>query len=140
MKISISIIVPPPVGPAAAFEKRQLALLVAESAHGVTSIASFILLTDIGDQHLRALHLDFEGSDQRIFGVNDNVFRFPLKFKADRKLHRCSPAFSNGSTIQLRGVNIQTNIGMARSTTSDQELIPRPTPLTAQIKFVVFNN
>jgi hypothetical protein len=52
----------------------------------VTSVAAFILLTDIGNQHLRALHLDFEGGDQRIFRVNDNVFRFPFKFKADRKL------------------------------------------------------
>jgi hypothetical protein len=31
------------------------------------------------------------------------VSRFPLKFKADRKLHLCSPAFqhSKGSTTQL---------------------------------------
>ena len=42
---------------------------------------------------LRALHLNFEGGDQRIFRVNNNVRRFPLKFKADRKLHLCSPAF-----------------------------------------------
>ena len=33
------------------------------------SVASFILLADIGDQHLRALHLDFEGGNQRIFCV-----------------------------------------------------------------------
>ena len=57
----------------------------------MTSVASFILLTNIGDQNLRALHLDFEGSDQCVFGVNDNVFRFPLKFKADRELHVRSP-------------------------------------------------
>jgi hypothetical protein len=43
----------------------------------MTGVAAFILLLDIGDQHLRALHLDFEGGDQRIFCVNDNVFRFP---------------------------------------------------------------
>jgi hypothetical protein len=65
--------------------------LAAESPHGVTGVASFILLADIGDQRLRALHLDFEGGDQRIFRVNDNVFRFPLKFEADRKLHLRSP-------------------------------------------------
>jgi hypothetical protein len=52
--------------------------LAAEAAHRVTGIASFILLADIGDQRFRALHLNFEGSDQRIFRVNDNVFRLPL--------------------------------------------------------------
>ena len=72
----------------------------------MTGVASFILLADIGDQRLWALHLYFEGGDQRIFRVNDNVSRFPLKFKADRKLHLCSPAFqhSKGSTIQLGNV------------------------------------
>jgi hypothetical protein len=65
----------------------QLGALVAETAHGVTGVASFILLADIGDQRLRALDLDFEGGDQRIFGVDDDMSRFPLKFKADRKLH-----------------------------------------------------
>ena len=53
----------------------------------MTGVASFILLADIGDQRLRTLHLDFEDGDQRVFRVNDNVFRFALKFKADRKLH-----------------------------------------------------
>jgi hypothetical protein len=48
----------------------------------VTGVASFILLTNVGDQNLRALHLDFEGRDQRVFCVNDNVFRFPVNFKA----------------------------------------------------------
>ena len=72
----------------------------------MTGVAAFILLADIGDQRFRALHLNFEGGDQRIFGVNDNVSRFPLKFKADRKLHVCSPAsqHSKTSTIQLADV------------------------------------
>jgi hypothetical protein len=56
----------------------------------VTAVASLILLADIGDQRLRTLHLNFEGCDQRVFRVNDNVFRFPLKFKANRKLHLCT--------------------------------------------------
>ncbi len=53
-----------------------------------------------------ALHLNFEGGDQRIFRVNDNVSRFALKFKADRKLHLCSPAFqhSKDSTTHLADV------------------------------------
>jgi hypothetical protein len=56
----------------------------------VTGVASFILLADIGDQRLWALDLDFEGGDQRIFRVNDDMCRFAVKFKADRKLHLCS--------------------------------------------------
>ena len=64
-----------------------LGVLAAKSAHGVTGVATFILLADIGNQRLRALHFDFEGGDQRVFRVNDNVSRFPLNFKTDRKLH-----------------------------------------------------
>ncbi len=71
----------------------QLGALVTESAHRVASVASFILLADIGDQRLRALDLDFEGGDQRIFCVNDDMSRFPLKFKANRELHLRSPTF-----------------------------------------------
>jgi catechol 2,3-dioxygenase-like lactoylglutathione lyase family enzyme len=32
-------------------------------------------------------HLNLEGGDQRVFRVNDNASRFPMNFKADRKLH-----------------------------------------------------
>lgn len=56
----------------------------------MTGVASFILLADIGYQRLRTLQLNFEGGNQRVFGVNDNVFRFSLKFKANRKLHLCA--------------------------------------------------
>jgi hypothetical protein len=72
----------------------------------VTGVASFILLADIGDQRLRTLHLNFEGGDQCVFRVNDNVSRFPLKFKANRKLHLCSPVSVKSSTIQLGGVKL----------------------------------
>jgi hypothetical protein len=75
-------------------QRYQLAALAAKSAHRVTGVASFILLANIGNQHLWALYLDFEGGDQGIFRVNDNVFRFPLKFKADRKLHLRSPLWT----------------------------------------------
>ncbi len=73
----------------------------------MTGLASFILLTNIGDQNLRALHLDFEGSDQSVFCVNDNVFRFPLKFKANRELHLRSllSTFKKSSTIQMGGAS-----------------------------------
>ena len=50
----------------------------------MTGVASLILLTNIGDQHLRAPYLYFEGRDQRVFRLNDDVLRFPLKFKTDR--------------------------------------------------------
>jgi hypothetical protein len=72
----------------------------------VTGVASLILLADVGDQRLGPLDLDFEGGDQRIFGVNDDMSRFPLNFKADRKLHLCSPALHDqkDSTVRLWGV------------------------------------
>jgi hypothetical protein len=51
---------------------RPLATLAAESAHRMTGVASSILLTGIGDQHLRRRRIfDFEGGDQRIFRVNN---------------------------------------------------------------------
>ena len=68
----------------------ELRALAAESAHRVTSVASFILLANVGDQRLRTLHLNLEGGDQRVFRVNDNVTRLPLNFKANRKLHLCA--------------------------------------------------
>jgi hypothetical protein len=67
----------------------QLRAFVTESAHRVAGVASLILLADIGDQRLRALHFDFERGDQCIFGVDDDVSGFALNFKADRKLHLC---------------------------------------------------
>ena len=65
-----------------------LGVLAAKSAHRVTGVATFILLADISNQRLWTLHFDFEGGDQRVFRVNDNVSGFPLNFfKTDRKLH-----------------------------------------------------
>ena len=64
-----------------------LGVLAAKSAHGVTGVATFILLADVGNQRFWTLHFDFEGGDQRVFRVNDNVSRFPLNFETDRKLH-----------------------------------------------------
>ena len=69
----------------------QLGAFVSESTHRVASVASLILLADIGDQRLRALHFDFKRGDQCIFGVNDDVSGFALNFKADRKLHLSLP-------------------------------------------------
>ena len=84
-----------------------LGVLAAKSAHGVTGVATFILLAYIGNQRLWTLDFDFEGGDQRVFRVNDNVSRFPLKFKANRKLHLCAlPISAKSSTIQLGGVKL----------------------------------
>jgi hypothetical protein len=41
--------------------------------------------THIGNQRLWTLHFDFEGGDQRVFRINDNVSRFPLNFETDRR-------------------------------------------------------
>ena len=93
----------------------ELRVLAAESAHRVTGVASFILVADIGDQCLRTLHLNFEGGDQRVFRVNDNVSRFPLKFKANRKLHLCAfPISVESSTIQLGGVKLTKLLNRCR--------------------------
>jgi hypothetical protein len=65
----------------------ELRILATQPVHGVTGVTSFVLLADIGDQRLRTLHLNLEGGDQGVLRVNDNVSRFPLNFKANRKLH-----------------------------------------------------
>jgi hypothetical protein len=65
----------------------ELRILATQPAHRVTGVTSFVLLADIGDYRLRTLHLYLQGGDQRDFRVNDNVSRFPLNFKANRKLH-----------------------------------------------------
>ena len=79
----------------------------------MTGVASFILLAHIGDQCLRALHLNFEGGDQRVFRVNDNVSRFPLKFKANRKLHLCVLQISvkscRGQSKRIQWLRLFTN-------------------------------
>jgi hypothetical protein len=64
-----------------------LRAIVAESPHRVTCVAPFVLLANISDQHVRALYLNFKSGDQRIFCVNNNVFRFPLESEANSKLH-----------------------------------------------------
>ena len=71
-----------------------LGVLAAESAHRVTGVASFILLANVGDQRLRMSHLYLGSGDQRVFSVDDNVTRFPPKFKATRKLHLYALPFS----------------------------------------------
>jgi hypothetical protein len=93
----------------------------------VTGVASLILLADIGDQRLRPLHLDFERGDQRIFRVNDDMSRFPLKFKADRKLHYALPLSMFQKTAQfscevelLGPVRFSICANMTKPTTGDQ--------------------
>jgi len=60
--------------------------LATESGHRVTRVTSLILPADVGDQRLRALHLDFESSHQCIFRVNDDVASFPVQLETDGKL------------------------------------------------------
>jgi len=82
-----------------------LGVLAAESVHGVTGVATFILLADIGNQRFWTLHFDFQGGDQRVSRINDNVSRFPLNFKSDRKLHlRALPISAKCSTLQEASV------------------------------------
>ena len=65
----------------------ELRSLATQPAHRVTGVTSFVLLADIRDQCLRSLHLDLEGGDQRVLRIDDDVSRFSLDFKANRKLH-----------------------------------------------------
>jgi hypothetical protein len=71
----------------------------------MTGVASFILLTDVGDQRGGPLDLNLQGSYQRIFRVNDEVSRFPLKFEANRKLHPVPSRFLHwkANTTTRRG-------------------------------------
>ena len=62
-----------------------LGVLAAKSAHRVTGIATFILLADVGNQRFWTLHFDFEGGDQRVFRVNDNVSRLSRAAGAFRR-------------------------------------------------------
>ena len=71
-----------------------LGVPAAKSAHGVTGVATFILLADIGNQRLWMPHLHLQSGDQRVFSVNDNVSRFPLNFKTNRQLHLRALPFS----------------------------------------------
>ena len=61
--------------------------------HGVTCVAAFILPADVVDQRFGALHLRFEGGNQRIFRVYDDVARLPLHLKTDGKLQLRFPFF-----------------------------------------------
>jgi len=83
--------------------KRALRALVAESPHRMTCVAPFVLLANISDQHVRSLYLNFESGDQRIFCVNNNVFRFPLDSEANSKLHAMLSIlqYSKASTMPI---------------------------------------
>ena len=52
----------------------------------MTGVTPPILPADIRDQCFRALHLDFEGGNQRIFRIHNDVARFILLLKTDGKL------------------------------------------------------
>ena len=47
-------------------------------ARRVTSVAASILPSHVQNQRFRALRLDFEGGDERVFGVDDHMFGFAL--------------------------------------------------------------
>jgi len=41
-------------------------------------ITSAILPTNVGDYCIRMLNLDLEGSDERVFGIDENAVHFSL--------------------------------------------------------------
>jgi hypothetical protein len=60
--------------------------LAGEPMSRVTRVTAFILVTDIRDQCLRALHLDLECGNQRIFRVHDDVASLALQLETNGKL------------------------------------------------------
>jgi hypothetical protein len=66
--------------------------LAAESVHGVTCVAPFILPADVVDQRFGALHLHFEGGNQRIFRVYDDGPVFPCTLKPTANCNSASPS------------------------------------------------
>ena len=57
-----------------------------ETEHRVARVTPLILPADICDQCLRALDLDFESRNQRIFRVHDDVAGLSLQLKTNGKL------------------------------------------------------
>ena len=57
-----------------------------ETEHRVARVTPLILPADVCDQCLRALDLDFEGRNQRIFRVHDDVAGLSLQLKTNGKL------------------------------------------------------
>src|SRR5215216_5171619 len=60
-------------------DDRASMALAAESMHGMTRVTPFVLPADVRDLRLRALQLDFEGGNQRVFRVYDDVARLSLQ-------------------------------------------------------------
>ena len=59
---------------------------IAQRVGRITSVAAPVLATDVHDHCFRVLHLDLECSNQRVFGVHDDMVRFFLHLYADGKL------------------------------------------------------
>ena len=57
-------------------------------AGGVTSVPASILPSHVHDQRFRALRLNLEGGDERVFGVDHHMFGFALQLQSDSELQR----------------------------------------------------
>jgi hypothetical protein len=64
-------------------------------ARRVTSVAASILPSHVHDQRFRALSLDFEGGDERVFGVDHHMFGFALQLQSDSELQRGHSKFAS---------------------------------------------
>ena len=100
--------------------KRALRALVAESPHRMTCVAPFVLLANISDQHVRSLYLNFESGDQRVFCVNNNVFRFPLNSEPNSKLHAMLSIlqYSKASTMPIAARSSAFSLATRQSVSS----------------------
>lgn len=52
----------------------------------MTSVAASILSTHVHDPRFRALRLDLEGGDERVFGVDHHMLGSALQLQSDCKL------------------------------------------------------
>ena len=52
----------------------------------MTSVAASILSTHVHDPRFRALHLDLEGGDERVFSVDHHMLGSALQLQSDCKL------------------------------------------------------
>jgi hypothetical protein len=65
---------------------QHVTMLRAAPARRVTSVTASILSAHVHDERFRALRLYFKGGDERVFGVDDDMFGFALELQSDSEL------------------------------------------------------
>jgi hypothetical protein len=97
------------------------------SARGVPSVPASILPSHVHDQRFRALRLNLEGGDERVFGVDHHMFGFPLQLQSDSELQWGTP-----NSLQLtwgKGTKRKPFVQQARARSLDAKRAALPCPL-----------